>query len=234
MKYMSILRNYLFRNFVKEKVSQLRDTFAYSTNHPYTILNKMARDSTVEFILQTCPRSVACRTPKRLMDLALSKVSIDGLYLEFGVSAGASLTYIAQKNPDKRIHGFDSFLGLPDAWLHNPEGTFSTGGKPPKMPDNVRLWQGYFQDSLPEWCRHHCDVVAFLHIDCDLRASTETVLCELAAQIVPGTVMLFDDYFNFPAWQEDGHAVLTAFLQEHNRRAEYIGYAYKELALIVR
>ncbi|NJK39588.1 MAG: class I SAM-dependent methyltransferase [Oscillatoriales cyanobacterium RM2_1_1] len=231
---MPFFRNYQFRNSVKEKLVQIYATFEYSANHPYTILSRIARDSTVKFILNTCPRAVAVRTPKQLMDLCLTKVSIDGLYLEFGVFKGESLRYIAKNNPDQEVHGFDSFEGLPEAWVHNPQGTFTTQGKLPKVPHNVQLWRGYFENSLPSWCKNHDDAIAFLHIDCDLRSSTETVLTELANQIKPGTVILFDDYFNFPGWEEDGHAVLTEFLKKQSFSAEYIGYGFKELSIIVR
>lgn len=231
---MCFVRNYTFRNFVKEKLIQIYASFEYAANHPSSILNKKARNSTVEFILKTCPRAVAVRTPKQLIDLSLSKVSIDGLYMEFGVFKGESLRYIAKKNPDKEVHGFDSFEGLPESWANNPEGTFTTHGKLPKVPSNVKLWKGYFEHSLPIWCKNHDAPIAFLHIDCDLRSSTETVLTELANQIKQGTVILFDDYFNFPGWQEDGHAVLTEFLEKHGFSAEYIGYGFKELSMIIR
>jgi hypothetical protein len=231
---MALFKNFRIRNFVKEKIVQIYATFEYGFNHPYSILNKIARDSTVDFILKNCPRAVACRSPKQLLDIAFSEVTIDGLFLEFGVFKGESLNYIAKKNSNRQVHGFDSFEGLPEAWAHNPKGAFTTKGKMPKVKDHVRLWKGYFEESLPQWCKKHDDIVAFLHIDCDLRSSTETVLTQLAYRIVPGTVILFDDYFNFPSWEDDGHAVLAAFLKENGYRAEYIGYAYKELAIIIR
>ena len=39
----------------------------------------------------------------------------DGLWLEFGVKAGGSIVYPAVLHPNKIIHGFDSFEGLPDS-----------------------------------------------------------------------------------------------------------------------
>ncbi|NLZ16300.1 MAG: class I SAM-dependent methyltransferase [Desulfobulbaceae bacterium] len=231
---MSLLGNYIFRNFVKEKIMQVYASFEYAANHPYSTLNKMAHDSSVAFILEHCPRAVAARSPKKLMDIALSKVSLNGLYLEFGVFKGESIRYIAKNNPGKQIHGFDSFQGLPEQWAHNPEGAFTTHGKMPKVPANVKLWKGYFEDSLPGWCKQYSDSIAFLHIDCDLRSSTATILECLTGRIHPGTVIVLDDYFNFPGWEEDGHAVLTDFLGKNNLSAEYIGYGFKELAIIIR
>ena len=231
---MSFVRNYIFRNYVKERIVQLYASFEYAANHPYTRMNKKASDATVSFIEATCPRAVAVRSPRKLMDVALSKVSLEGLYLEFGVFKGASIRYIAKKNPDKEVHGFDSFQGLPEPWAHNPEGAFTTHGKLPKVPANVQLWTGYFEDSLPQWAKSHDRIIAFLHIDCDLRSSTKTILDHLAKNIRHGTVIVFDDYFNFPGWEQDGHAVLIDFLEKNKLSAEYIGYGFKELALIIR
>ncbi len=231
---MSFLRNYKFRNFFKEKIIQIYRTYEYAANHPYTELNKLARDSTVEFILNTCPKAVATRSPRQVMNLSFSQVTLDGLYMEFGVFKGESLRYIAKNNPDREVHGFDSFEGIPEDWGHNPKGTFTAHGKLPKVPDNVELWKGYFEDTLPDWCKNHDGIVAFLHVDCDLRSSTETVLTELADRIKPGTVILFDDYFNFHGWEDDGHAVFTGFLEKYDFSAEYVGYGSTELSVIIR
>lgn len=229
-----MLKKYTFRSFFKERIIQLHGILEYARNHPYTVLNKEACASTVAFIKKECPKAIAVRSPRQLMDIALGSVSLTGLYMEFGVYKGESLRYIARKNPDKEIYGFDSFEGLPESWVHNPKGSFTTHGKLPKVPEHVKIWPGYFEDSLPLWCDSHYDPVAFLHVDCDLNSSTKTVLTKLASRIKPGTVILFDDYFNFPGWEQDGHAVFMEFLEEQQYTAEYIGYAFKELALIVR
>jgi len=230
---MRFVENYKFRSYVKGKIAQFCAAFEYGTNHPYVALCNLARDSTVAFILKNCPRAIATRTPIRLMDIALDAVTLDGLYLEFGVFRGQTINYIAKKSPDKQLHGFDSFKGLPEAWASNPEGTFTTHGKLPKVPNNVQLWAGYFEDSLPPWCEKHNETAAFVHIDCDLRSSTQTVMDALGTRIKPGTVILFDDYFNFPGWEEDGHAVFTDFLKQHNLGVKYVGYSFKELAVII-
>jgi hypothetical protein len=231
---LALLRNYKFRNFVKEKICQAFDAIEYSRNHPYTRLKQISHESTVEFVISNCPNATPCRTPKQLMALALSKVSLDGLFIEFGVFKGDSIRYIAKKYPEREIHGFDSFEGLPEAWLHNPRGAFSVQGKLPRVPKNVHLWKGYFEDTLPGWVNEHKTPIAFIHVDCDLMSSTQVIFSELQKIILPGVVVVFDDYFNFPMWEKDGHSVLTSYLQRSGLTAEYIGYAYKELAIILR
>lgn len=224
--------SYTFRNFIKERVCQIYDTLEYATLHPHSSLKKEAHRSTVDYIRATCPKAIPCRTPQRLLDLALSRVTVDGYYLEFGVFKGASLRYIAKKNnANARVYGFDSFEGLPEDWVHNVKGAFSVQGKLPRVPSNVTLIKGYYQDTLEAWLELNTQKVAFLHIDCDLYSSTRTVVKALQGRFQKGTVIVFDDYFNFPGWQDDGHKVLTEYLGTESAEVVYLGYAFKELAV---
>jgi predicted O-methyltransferase YrrM len=221
------------RDLFKQNLLRIHDTFEYAHSHPYSLLRKDAHTTTVAFVRERCRGAVPCRSPEQLIDLALSRVQISGSYLEFGVYRGASLRYMAARLPQQEIHGFDSFEGLPEDWLHNARATFSTGGQLPKVPNNVKLWKGYFEDTLPGWVAQFSGPVAFAHIDCDLGSSTATIFHHLAPLVRPGTVLLFDDYFNFPYWEDDGHAVLERVSRERQWRLRYLGYGYKELAVMV-
>jgi len=228
-----IFRNYSFRNAFKERMCQVYDALDYPRNHPYTAIQKEAYDSTAKFVKKTCPKAIACRSPKALMSLALSQISIDGEFLEFGVWKGASIKYIAKKFPDKTIHGFDSFEGLPESWVHNAKGTFTLDGKLPKVPSNVTLHKGWFEDTLPRWTENNKNNLALLHVDCDLYSATKTIFDLLSDSIAPGTVIVFDDYFNFPNWENDGHAVLSKYLENSKNTVNYLGYSFKELAIVI-
>src|SRR5689334_20068887 len=67
------------------------------------------------------------------------------LYLEFGVARGDSMRWWSRHllRPETRLHGFDSFEGLPEEggpWI---KGQFGTGGKPPVIHDDrVHFFQG--------------------------------------------------------------------------------------------
>jgi len=230
---MHLIDRYTYRNFVKAMVCKVYDTMEYSFHHPFSALKRKSHLSTVQFIEDNCPRAVACRSPKQLVTLALLNLKRPGLILEFGVFKGDSLRYMAKKMPQRELHGFDSFEGLPEAWISNPKGAFDVGGELPKVPGNVNLWKGYFENTLPGWAQAHEQPIAMIHIDCDLNSSTETIFEMLAERIEPGTVLLFDDYFNFPGWEQDGHAVFTQFSERFGWDIDYIGYAYKELALVI-
>ena len=58
---------------------------------------------------------------------ALDNVKIEGDFLEFGVFQGRSINIIAEKFPDQKIYGFDSFKGLPEDWVVSKNNTYEKG-----------------------------------------------------------------------------------------------------------
>ena len=74
------------------------------------------------------------------------------VYLEFGVCQGFSMSYIVNlfSHPESRFFGFDSFVGLPESWLHWEKGAFSALGQEPRIDDpRVRFVRGWYQNSVP-------------------------------------------------------------------------------------
>ena len=120
-----------------------------------------------------------------VLDQAIKAVSVDGLYLEFGVFTGKTINHIARQ-VKQTIHGFDAFEGLPEKWGGVPAGKFSRQGKPPPVADNVELHVGWFDQTLPKFVREHPEKIALLHIDCDLYSSAKVVLWGLSERIHPG------------------------------------------------
>lgn len=167
---------------------------------------------------------------------ALQHCAIDGLMLEFGVFDGASLTKIAASTAQE-VHGFDSFEGLPEDWTHfQKKGRFSLSGVPPQLNGikNIQLHKGWFEDTLPGFLDHHPGPARFLHIDCDLYSSTVTVLGLLTGRIVPGTVIVFDEYLNYPGWQEHERKAFAEFLARTGMKYKYLGFASGEFAVSVQ
>jgi hypothetical protein len=141
--------------------------------------------------------------PMDVLTRALSATRIDGLTLECGVYFGRSLRLIAAQTAT-RVHGFDSFEGLPEAWnVNEPAGAYSTGGRLPSgLPANVVLHPGWFEHTLPEFFAVTPGDIRLLHIDCDLYSSTRTVLQCANARLVPGSILLFDDFLGYPGCEQ--------------------------------
>jgi hypothetical protein len=120
------------------------------------------------------------------------------LYLEFGVFQGASMRYWSceLKHPDAKLHGFDSFEGLPeDLDINGPykKGTFSVKGAVPVIDDaRVHFFKGWFNEVLPAYSVPEHDVLV-VNMDADLYSSTTYVLHYLRPWIRPGTFIYFDD-----------------------------------------
>ena len=156
---------------------------------------------------------------------ALERIG-EGMILEFGVFKGQSINQIATLLPDRRIHGFDSFEGLPEDWTgyNVAKEFFDRHGVLPKVKDNVSLHKGWFHESLPPFLAEHPGPVAFIHVDCDLYSSTKILLDALADRIRPGTIIVFDEYHNFPNWREHEHKAFMEFCQDHRAKYQYLSY----------
>lgn len=139
-------------------------------------------------------------------------ITLDGLVLEFGVATGRTTNTIAEKLPNQKIHGFDAFQGIPEAWHGHAANKYSQGGKLPDVRQNVELHVGFFQDSLPKFLETHKGPCSLVHIDCDLYSSTSYVFTMLRDRIVRGTVIVFDEYWNYPSWELHEHKAFMELL----------------------
>lgn len=147
-----------------------------------------------------------------------------GYILEFGVGQGISLRIIAS-NTKRRVIGFDSFEGLPENWDFSPHVIFAKGSfkyPPPARASNVDYVAGWFKDTIPEWKKTYTADIAFLHIDSDLYSSCKTILTELNDQLVPGTIILFDEIIFYPNWEEGEWKAKEEWVEEYNRELELI------------
>jgi Methyltransferase domain len=230
------IANYPLKSFVQKSLMMLGLPLNYGALHPYRALQQRALKETMDFIVAEMPEAVAFDTPRELMAFGIKSVTIDGSVAEFGVNQGGTINYIAKAMSKHRVHGFDSFEGLPESWAGNmmAAGTFNNGGKLPKVPGNVALHKGWFSDSLPKWVAENGDrPIALLHVDCDLYSSTATIFEQLEKLIVPGTVIVFDEYFNYPAWQVHEHKAFREFLARTGRTCRYTAYAYQQVAVVM-
>jgi predicted O-methyltransferase YrrM len=164
---------------------------------------------------------LCCRRYANKLDLLKHAVAIaaqEGLVLEFGVASGWTISHLAGWLPERRVYGFDSFEGLPEDWWV-PKGSFAQA--PPKVPDNVELVVGQFADTLPSYAETHQEPIALAHVDCDLYSSTRTVFDALGDRIVRGTVVVFDEYWNYPGWRQHEHRALQEFVAHTDHRYHY-------------
>jgi hypothetical protein len=160
---------------------------------------------------------------RQLFDLIIEQVADqDVLYLEFGVFRGDSMRYWSRRlrNPHAKLHGFDSFEGLPEAWnIDSPQGHFSTNGAIPMIEDpRVRFYKGWFNETLPGYQVLPHERLA-LDMDADLYSSTIYVLKTLKPFIVPGTYIYFDEF----ADKQNELRAFSEFVVDTKMRFELLG-----------
>ncbi|CAF3087365.1 unnamed protein product [Rotaria sp. Silwood2] len=161
----------------------------------------------------------------------------DGLWMEFGVFRGGSISHIAKwktafcGNKSEPVYGFDTFSGLPTNWRPGfGRGTFHVPNETDILvPSNVVLVKGLFIDTLPIQLRiidrkHQCRTpVSFVHIDCDIYDGARDILFLLGSRFVPGTILVFDELFNYPSYEKHEIKALFEFLSGSNLRLIPIG-----------
>jgi Macrocin-O-methyltransferase (TylF) len=177
---------------------------------------------------------VRVRTRYQLFDLVAAEVGDrDVLYMEFGVHAGVSIRYWSQllTSPAAKLHGFDSFVGLPHDWTleGHPRGYFSTDGAVPIVDDpRISFFAGWFEDTLPayEWPEH--DVLVVM-LDADLYSSTSTVLAAVRDHLVPGSFLYFDQLHH----RADELRAFAELIDEHRDMRFRIVGATRELSSVL-
>ena len=200
--------------------------------HPHHQMRKEALAETVDYIKGNMPQALIRKDDFQVISYAVEEVRVDGLYLEFGVRTGTTINIIAGHKPQQTIFGFDSFQGLPENWSGwaMSKGTF-TMAELPKVPPSVELIKGWFEQSLPVFLQNHEGPVAFVHIDSDLYSSAKTILDNLAGRVRPGTIIVFNEYFNYPNWKEHEYKAFQEFCQAHAVSYEYICWGHFAVAL---
>ena len=162
----------------------------------------------------------------RLMDFCVKQKLIEGPILEFGVWSGRTINFMASALPTRKLFGFDSFEGLPEGWFTSTagKGQFNREGKPPEVKPNVELVVGWFDRTLPVFLDAHAfDQIAILHVDCDIYSSTQTIFAHLHSKIAVGTVIIFDEYYNYPTWRRHEYAAFQEYCNFRQVKYEYIG-----------
>lgn len=232
-----------WKNFVKKLLLPI----VYVTRHVFinvrpkpkthnlltTVVRNRAIETSADYIEQNISKAMLFDSIEMLWDFALSKITVQGLYVEFGVFSGYSINYFSNKITNKNFYGFDSFEGLREDWVGTSvtKGTFNLDGILPKVNANVSLVRGWFDDSLPNFLKKHSDDFSFIHFDADTYESTALLLDLIGHRIVKGTVVVFDEYLGFANWQNGEYRAWKQFIEKENISYEYLGFSIQQTAI---
>ena len=143
---------------------------------------------------------------------------------------------------EMRFFAFDSFQGLPkidglDAlgsdfeeggWSSNEEN-FRINLTKSRFPmEKLVVVPGWFEESCTEKIKQENSLkrAAIIHIDCDLYSSTKTVLGFVESLLVDGTVIIFDDWYNFKANPSLGEQ--KAFSEWSEKLSDWVFVQYQK------
>ncbi len=154
-----------------------------------------------------------------LRQQAIHVSTLRGEAAEVGVYKGGTAKILAQSMPDRMVHLFDTFEGMPETSefdMHLPGDFADTSLETVNeylQGYNVHFWPGFFPDSarlLPDDTEF-----VLVHVDVDLYTSTKAACEFFWPRLVEGGIMVFDDYNGprcpgankavdefFNAWQE--------------------------------
>jgi len=178
---------------------------------------------------------ITTNVKSNMWDCATNKIKIDGHIAEFGVFRGDSINYLSKNIYPKTIFGFDSFFGLSEDFvLDCPKGTFNLNGLLPEVNDNVKLVPGLFSETIPKWLKKNLGPFSFLNIDCDTYESTSFVLNSIGpTRIVPGTIILFDEYFGFHGWENCEFKAWQEYCKINNIKYKYLATGHLQVLVEV-
>lgn len=160
-----------------------------------------------------------------IFELVAATRNVAGAVAECGVFQAATLIptaiYVKQHRHNTPVLGFDSFRGFGHLAAEEAQGrtalpdTERSGFSDTSLraverklaafgiADKVRLFEGYFDESLPQAAEY---TFSFVHLDCDLYRSYKTCLAFFYHRLAPGGIILLDEY-NDPSWPGCNRAV---------------------------
>ena len=199
--------------------------------NPIELVYQHAHERSARFIEANASKALLFGRKGPLLDYVAKHIPDGGLMIECGVFKGASINRMAKLHPERTIYGFDSFEGLSEDWVGNnlQAGSFDIGGVLPAVEPNVTLIKGWIDDTLQPFLKKNDAVINYLHIDTDTYSPAKTILTQTKSRLVPGSIVLFDELFGYPVWEENEYKALQETIPEDCY--EFIGFSQMQAAL---
>ena len=205
--------------------------FSANKHRPY-VDNQYAQ----EFVDQYCLKATPLKSDADVLRFASDHATIKGYILEMGTGAAKTTNFLAALNPTQKIYTFDSYEGLPEDWdkgvgsrvinkgsfcLRDPNSNYL-----PPVLNNVIICVGDFKKILPKFKTQILknDPIALLNVDSDLYSSAKEAFDILGDNIIPGTVIHFDELYNYPNYQQGEWKALQEFIKRKGYNLEFLAF----------
>lgn len=210
----------------------LRDSADYGAKNFLEALQFQTKDKKIfwHYCLSKCKSLQPISTESKNNKIFLGH----GIIVEFGVFKGNSINFFAKKCPNAQVYGFDSFLGLEEDWSGwiMPAGSYSTNGTMPRCESNVKLFKGWFTETVPTFeIELDNEQISLLHIDSDTYKPAKYVLNALVKNLKAGSIIVFDEYYGYTGWKLHEFRAFQEFVVEHDVKYKYIAYTGEQVAV---
>lgn len=213
-------------------ISELRDGEVRARRDTFAAAEREAVAGTAHFVQREMREARHFAHPHATLEYALAIAPTGGLALEFGVFTGTTLKIIATGRRGG-VYGFDSFDGLPEDWRTGfRTGTFGEATAP--EVSGAEIVVGLFADTLPRFLDEHPGPVDLLHVDADLYSSAACVLRHVGPRLRPGSVVVFDEFFNYPGWEQHEARAWQEYVAAHRVEFRYEAYTIDHEQVVVR
>lgn len=202
----------------------------------YQVLHYAATDS-ANYAIEKMQEAVMFSNRKYLRKHCcdLIKNKNEAVVVEFGVWSGNSINAFAKELPKASLFGFDSFLGLSEDWsgFNLVKGTFNLNGVSPVVKKNVIIYNGLYENTVPEFIKNNNfkNGIDLIHMDSDTYSPTIYALKNLNDLIREGSIIIFDEYFGYPNWRNHEYKAFQEFVSQNSIRYKYIAYSEHTVAV---
>ena len=221
-------------NLKTELLNRSLDFLGSVSQKPIAALTEIENRAAAQFMSENLTHQTSVFSSEQKLrahffsESSLSKSK--GLILDFGVFRGRSTLVMANAIRDdesRQVHAFDSFVGLRDPWskIDRGVGSLDLQGRPPKSLVNhpkVSLNIGWVEDTLERFLDLHGDELGTAHLDFDVYPPTAFTLKTLKSRMVPGSRLIFDDFFGFVGWRQHSFKAFTEELNHEDWLLEAI------------
>jgi|694.fasta_scaffold91688_5 predicted O-methyltransferase YrrM len=223
-------------NFQRDIVAA--DEFAIQ-NFPgviYQVLHHAATDS-ANYAIEKMQEAMMFSNREHLRKYCcnLIKKKKKSVVVEFGVWSGNSINYFARELPRASVFGFDSFLGLNEDWSgwNLSKGMFNLNGISPLVEKNVIIYNGLYEDTIPEFVKNNNfeNGIDLIHMDSDTYIPTIYALNTLNNLVRKGSIIIFDEYFGYPNWRNHEYKAFREFVLQNSINYRYIAYSEHAVAV---
>lgn len=199
----------------------------------YTAMERAAADESAAFAVEAFREARPFFHAHDTLRHAMGQSPSTGLALEFGVASGRTLAVMAETRGRRKVFGFDSFKGLPEYWRWGYDvGAFAQDQVP--VVQGAAVIEGMFQDVLPGFLDQHSGPLAIAHIDSVLYSSAKYVLDQLRPRMVTGSVIVFNEFYNYPGWRDHEHRAWQEFVADTGLEFTYLGATADDEQVSVR